>query len=204
MIAGFSVIAGGSANAAPITTNATADSYVSGAASTTNYGTSTALIANAKGPVYTHLKFVVTGSNGAKSATLEVYSTSSGTVQTQVFSEPATWPETGITYANQPAKGSSLGNLSTLATNSYSSRTVPINGDGSYAFVLATTALSARNMQSREAPNPPRLTFTPVVVGSSTASVSPSSTATATNTANRTVTMTNTVTSTVSQPPVTS
>src|SRR6195952_4456789 len=207
MIAGFSVIAGVSANAAPITTNATADSYVSGAASTTNYGTSTALIANAKGPVYTHLKFVVTGSNGAKSATLEVYSTSSGTVQTQVFSEPATWTETTITYANQPAKGTSLGSLTTLTANAYSTRAVPINGDGSYAFVLSTSASSARNMQSREAPNAPKLIFTPVVAGSSTTPTSAGSTVTVTNTVTNTVTqppVTTTALSTVTQPAVTS
>jgi hypothetical protein len=203
MVTGFSIIAGGSASAAPITTNATADSYVSGAASSINYGTSTTLIANSKGPVYTHLKFVVSGSNGAKSATLEVYSTSSGTLPTQVFSEPATWTETAITYANQPVKGTSLGNLSTLAVNAYSIRSVPINGDGSYAFVLTTTASSPRNMQSREAPNPPKLIFTPVVAGSSTAPTSSASTVTATSTPNQTVTVTNTVTNTVTAAPVT-
>ena len=203
MVTGFSIIAGGSASAAPVTTNATADSYVSGTASTMNYGTSTTLIANAKGPVYTHLKFVVSGSNGAKSATLEVYSTSSGTVQTQVFSEPATWTETAITYANQPAKGTALGGLSTLATNAYSTRMVPINGDGTYAFVLTTSSSSARNMQSREAANPPKLIFTPVVAGSSTTPTSSASTVTATSIPNQTVTVTNTVTNTVTAPPVT-
>ena len=213
MVTGFSVIAGGSASAATVTTNATADSYVSGAAKTTNYGTSTALVVNATGPIYTHLMFVVSGSNGATSATLEVYSTSSGTVQTQVFAEPTTWTETGITYANQPTKGTSLGNLSTLAANAYSTRVVPIKGDGTYAFVLTTTASSARNMQSREALNPPKLIFTPVTGGTSSAPTTPDSPVTATNTANPTVTVTKTVTnapvtstaiSTVTQAPVTS
>ena len=70
------------ASAATLTINAVADSYVSGASTGSNFGTSPTLIANATGPVYTHLMFTVTGSGGATSATLQVYSTSSGTVKT--------------------------------------------------------------------------------------------------------------------------
>ncbi len=69
--------------------NASADAYVSGASPGSNYGSSTTLVANATGPVYTHLQFQVSGSNGATSGTLQVYSTSSGTTLTKVYAEPA-------------------------------------------------------------------------------------------------------------------
>src|ERR1700712_5949738 len=72
-----------------------ADTYVSGASPGSNYGTSTLLAANATGPVFAHLQFQVSGSNGATSATFQVYSTSSGATQTKVYAEPATWTETG-------------------------------------------------------------------------------------------------------------
>ena len=137
--------------------NASADAYVSGASPGSNYGSSTTLVANATGPVYTHLQFQVSGSNGATSGTLQVYSTSSGTTLTKVYAEPATWTETGLTYSSQPTKGALLGTLSTLATNSYSTVTVPLTGDGTYAFVLTTTATSPRNMTSRETGTPPQL-----------------------------------------------
>ena len=54
-------------------------------------------------------------------------------------------------------EGRLLGTLSTLATNSYSTLTVPLTGDGTYAFVLTTTATSPRNMTSREMGTPPQL-----------------------------------------------
>src|ERR1700712_3991800 len=120
--------------------NASEDTSVSGAtppvpgpaAPSKGPGTALTLVANATGPVYTHLKFVVVGSNGATSGTLQVYSTSSGATQTKVYAEPATWTETGLTYGSQPAKGTSLGGLSTLVSGTYSTLTVPLTGDGTY------------------------------------------------------------------------
>src|SRR6478752_4328661 len=163
---------GAPASAATLTINAVADSYVSGASTGSNFGTSPTLIANATGPVYTHLMFTVTGSGGATSATLQVYSTSSGTVKTQVYAEPSTWTEAGITFANQPARGALLGSLSTLTANSYSTVTVPLTGDGTYAYVLTTGATAARNMTSRETTTPPQL-----VLSATTTTTPPTTTA---------------------------
>jgi uncharacterized membrane protein len=169
------------ASAATLTINAVADSYVSGTSTGSNFGTSPTLIANATGPVYTHLMFTVTGSGGATSATLRVYSTSSGTVRTQVYAEPSTWTETGITFANQPARGALLGSLSTLTANSYSTVTVPLTGDGTYAYVLTTGATAARNMTSRETTTPPQLVLSGTTTTSSTTSASPTTTTTTTS-----------------------
>src|SRR6478672_4009426 len=164
------------ASAATLTVNATADSYVSGTSPASNFGTSSALIANATGPVYTHLMFTVSGSGGATSATLQVYSTSSGTVKTQVYAEPSTWTEAGITYANQPAKGALVGALSTLTANTYSTVTVPLTGDGTYAYVLTTGATAARNMTSRETTTPPQLILSATTTTTTTTSASPTTT----------------------------
>src|SRR6478609_12163852 len=170
------------ASAATLTINATADSYVSGTSPGSNFGTSPTLIANATGPVYTHLMFTVTGSGGATSATLRVYSTSSGTVRTQVYAEPSTWTETGITFANQPAKGASLGSLSTLTANTYSTLSVPLTGDGTYAYVLTTGATAARNMTSRETTTPPQLILSPATTTTTTTATSSSTSASPTTT----------------------
>ena len=167
------------AAAAPTTFNATADAYVSHAASGSNYGGSSMLIANATGPVYAHLKFVVSGSNGAKSATLRVYSTSSGVIKTQVYAEPSNWTEGGITYSNQPARGALVGGLSTLKANNYSTLTVPLNGDGTYAYVLTSKATAARKMTSRETTTPPQL----ILSGTTATTTSPATTSTTATTA---------------------
>lgn len=187
-LAAASLVVGGSTQVAsasggsspdPNGVNASADAYVSGASPGTNYGTSNTLIANATGPVHTHLKFTVTGSQGATFATLQVYSTSSGTTKTQVFAEPSGWTETGITYANEPAKGAPLGGLSTLTAGNYSTLDVPISGDGTYSFLLTTTATANRNMTSRETATPPQLIIPPpsndpVVVAAGDIACSPS------------------------------
>ena len=152
-----------------MTITASADSYVSGVARSANYGSLSTLIANATGPMYTHLKFSVAGSNGATSATLRVYSTSSGVVRTQVYAEPNSWTETGITYSNQPTRGTSVGALSTLTAGSYSTLRLPLAGDGTYSYVLTTTATAARNMTSRESATPPQL----VVSGATTTPTAP-------------------------------
>jgi len=148
---GMTGVAPASAGSTPSSAgiNATADAYVSGASPSSNFGTMSTLIANASGPVFTHLQFSVTASDGMSSATLQVYSTVSGSTRTQVYSEPSTWTETGITYATQPTRGASLGSLSALTAGSYSTLTVPLHGDGTYSFVLATTATTARTMTSR-------------------------------------------------------
>src|ERR1700712_3761830 len=154
-----------------------ADTYVSGASPGSNFGTSTVLAANATGPVYTHLLFRVSGSNGATRAPLQVYSTSSGATQNPVYAEPATWSDTGLTYSSQPTRGALLGKLSTLVASSYSTLTVPLTGDGTYAFVLTTTATAARNMTSRETGTPPQLVLstTPPTTTTSTTTTTPRS-----------------------------
>jgi hypothetical protein len=192
---GFASASGGS-TPDPAGVNADADAYVSGASPSANNGTATTLVVNATGPVYTHLRFTLTGSNGATSATLQVYSTSSGTVRTAVFSEPSTWTETGITYANQPVKGTSLGSLSTLVAGSYSTLTVPLSGDGTYAYVLTTSATAARNMTSRETATPPQL----IVAGGSTPTTTTTTTATPTTTSTTTTPTPTTTTSTTTTP----
>ncbi len=114
-------------------------------------------MANARGPLHSHLQFVVRGSGGARTATLAVLSLSSGKTQTQVFEEASTWTESGLTHDNAPAPGSSLGRLSTLVAGCYSTLDVPIAGDGTCSFLLTTGATVARDMTSRETSTPPQL-----------------------------------------------
>ena len=215
-VVGFVVGGSGFANASggstpdPAGFNADADAYVTAASASSNFGTAKTLVVNATGPVYTHLQFTITGSNGATSGTLQVYSTSSGSVKTAVASEPTGWTETGITYANQPAKGSSVGSLSTLVAGSYSTLTVPLHGDGTYAYVLSTGATSARNMASRETATPPQLivagaTPPPTTTSTTTTTGTPTSTTTTTGTPTSTTTTTTdpptSTTTTTTDPP---
>jgi len=168
---GFSPASAGS-SPTPGGISPVADTYVSGASPGSNFGSSATLAANATGPVYTHLQFVVSGSGGATSATLQVYSDSSGATQTKVYAESGGWSESGLTFNNQPGRGDLLGSLSTLVAGSYSTLTVPLSGDGTYAYVLTTGATADRKMTSKETDTPPQL----VVPTTPTTTVSTTST----------------------------
>ncbi|MCQ6270216.1 DNRLRE domain-containing protein [Pseudarthrobacter sp. R1] len=105
-----------------VTLTATADSYVSAGAVTVNNGTSTMLGVDNSPVEATYLKFNLSGYAGrtVQSAVLQLRSAGSGSTGTQNVKLVAndSWTETGITYNNKPALGTSiLGTLGPTTTN---------------------------------------------------------------------------------------
>jgi hypothetical protein len=117
--------AGGGTTTETITLTATADSYVSGGATGTNFGTSTTMRVDNSPVEATYLKFDLSPYAGRTlvSARLQLRSGGNGSTGTQNVKLVASdsWTEGGITYTNRPALGTSIGSLGQTATNtSYS------------------------------------------------------------------------------------
>ncbi|WP_236782970.1 CBM96 family carbohydrate-binding protein [Arthrobacter sp. QXT-31] len=113
--------AAGGGTAETVTLTATADSYVSSGATGTNNGTSTLLGVDNSPVEVTYLKFDLSAYAGRtlESATLQLRSAGSGSTGTQNVKlvTTDTWTETGITYTNRPALGTSIGRLGPTTTN---------------------------------------------------------------------------------------
>ncbi|WP_146617518.1 CBM96 family carbohydrate-binding protein, partial [Arthrobacter globiformis] len=115
-------VGGGGTTPQTVTLTATADSYVTSASPTTNFGTSTLLGVDNSPVEATYLKFDLTPYAGRtlQSATLQLRSAGSGSTGTQNVRVVAndTWSETGITNGNKPALGTaSIGTLGPTTTN---------------------------------------------------------------------------------------
>jgi RHS repeat-associated protein len=108
-----------------------------------------------------------------------------------------TWTETGITYSNAPALGSSLGSSGTFSANAWTTVDVTayISGNGVYNLAFSTTSSTNVSYSSREGANAPQLviqtssgptnmpTFTPTSGPTPTRTNTPGPTATNTPTA---------------------
>jgi hypothetical protein len=113
--------AGGGGTPETVTLTATADSYVAGTSTATNYGSST-LLGVDKSPIeITYLKFDLSAYAGRtlESATLQLRSAGSGSKGTQNVKLVAddSWTEGGITYINRPALGASVATLGPTTAN---------------------------------------------------------------------------------------
>ena len=96
---------------ASFTFTPTADSYVSSAARTTNYGSATPLKFGASPSQHAYLLFNVTGTGSITNATLRIWATAAGT-GASVHSTSDAWTETGLTYNNAPAYSATLSTVS--------------------------------------------------------------------------------------------
>src|ERR1700730_5430224 len=92
---------------ATLTFTSTADSYVSSAAKTTNYGSATTMLFGATPSQHAYLMFNVTGTGSITNATLRVWATAAGT-GASVHSTTTGWTESGLIYTNAPAYGATL------------------------------------------------------------------------------------------------
>ncbi|MHA7263040.1 phytase [Arthrobacter sp. TMN-37] len=112
---------GGGGTPGTVTLTATADSYVESGTTGTNYGTSALLGVDASPVEVSYLKFDLSAFAGRtlESATLQLRSAGSGSTGTQNVKLVASdsWTETGITYSNRPALGTSIGTLGPTAVN---------------------------------------------------------------------------------------
>src|SRR5215213_8074873 len=149
-------------NTATYTFAPVADAYVAGDFTTTNFGNSAFLKADASPSFSSYLRFNVAELSGTiTKATLRLYTTSSsatGFELKQVTDQ--TWEEGQITFANAPAPGSTIGSSGNFATGTWTSMNVTplITGNGVYDLALTTTSTATLNFSSRDAiSNQPQL-----------------------------------------------
>jgi glucose/arabinose dehydrogenase len=151
----------------------TADGRVEEGSPSTNFGTSTKLRADGgvDPDVESFLRFSVAGLSGSvQSARLRLFvpgTTDSGTVDgPAVYKTNTSWSETGITWANRPARTSGAtddkGAISAGTWVEYNV-TPLVAGNGTVSFVLATSSNDGINFDSREVSDPlhrPKLVVT--------------------------------------------
>ncbi|MEA2596830.1 MAG: hypothetical protein QOF01_3299 [Thermomicrobiales bacterium] len=145
-----------------------ADALVRQADPSSNFGTLTTLEVDggSDSDVESYLRFDVTGVTGPIArAELWVYVTDGSVDGPAVYSAPNTWTETGITWANRPARSTAAAdNKGSLSSNRWAvyNVTALVTANGGYTFALATTSADQIVASSREASqNQPKLIVTP-------------------------------------------
>jgi parallel beta-helix repeat protein len=157
-----------------------ADSYVSDAAPTTNYGTASQIRVDGSPVVNGYLRFEVQGVSGSvTSATLRIFANSNHSSGFGVRAvADNSWTETGIDFTNAPVFSDTVtatsGQLS--AGNWYNlDVTSLVSGNGFHSFALTSSSGTAISLASRESANDPQLiVFTGGATPPPTPSPSPS------------------------------
>lgn len=155
----FTTAPAGGGTSESVTLTATADSYVSSGAIGTNFGTSTLLGVDNSPVEVTYLKFNLSAYAGRtlESATLQLRSAGSGSTGRQNIKLVTndTWTETGITFNNRPALGTSIGAFGPTTTNT--NYTVPLTISGltgelgqQLSLGLDTTSTDGLDLNSKE------------------------------------------------------
>ncbi|WP_459313237.1 CBM96 family carbohydrate-binding protein [Arthrobacter sp. MDT2-2] len=156
----FTTAPAGGTTSETVTLTATADTYASSGATTTNYGTSTLLGVDNSPVEVTYLKFDLSGYPGKtiESATLQLASAGSGSTGTQNVKLVAddSWTEAGITYSLRPALGTSIGTLGPTTANTSYSVPLTVTGLGGelgqqLSLGLDSTSSDGLDLNSREA-----------------------------------------------------
>ncbi len=135
-----------------------ADTYVSSADRDTNFGTKYVLAAQAESSstpeMVSYIKFDVSGLQSPPAGVqLQLYSYAASATGLQVWTSNDSWTETGLTYSNAPSRSTSMvGAIPSISTNAWASLDVSniVNGNGTYVFVVTTTATAKKQMASRE------------------------------------------------------
>ncbi|MHA6758187.1 CBM96 family carbohydrate-binding protein [Streptacidiphilus sp. PAMC 29251] len=154
-------------SAASLTTVvASADATVTSDTPDTNDGTDTALTVRAtadpKPEADVYIKFTVTGLTAPPAgASLQIYSNAVSGSGVQLWTAGSSWTETGITYDNAPARGSTMvADMPNLTASTWATADVStvVTGNGTYTFVLTTASTVSKKFASREvAATPPKL-----------------------------------------------
>ena len=135
----------------PTTFTSTADSYVSSAAKTTNYGSATTMLFGATPSQHAYLMFNVTGAGSITNATLRIWATAAGT-GASVHSTTTAWTESGLIYNNAPAYGATLSTVSNFAAGTWLTYNVTslVTANGLVAFMYTSASSTPLSIASRE------------------------------------------------------
>jgi calcineurin-like phosphoesterase family protein len=187
---------------------AEADTQVSEANPSTNYGNATYLqVDGAADPdVESFIRFMVMGVSGAiQDAKLRVYDSTNATNNgPAVYATGIAWSESALTWKSRPARTSGeLDNKGSIPTNTWVEYDVTsqVKGNGTFSFVLVADSNDAATFSSRQGSQPPQLVLAIAGVQTQTPTTEASSTATATTIPTATETATSTGTGTPTNTP---
>jgi PKD repeat protein len=130
-----------------------ADTFADTSTPTVNTGTQLTIRVDASPVVHTYLKFDLTGLSGTVTkATLRIYGKSTSSSGYLVGSTATTWTETGLTAANAPPIGASVGGSGPIPTGTWTSVDVSslVTTGGPVAFGLSGISTTSVSMASRE------------------------------------------------------
>jgi parallel beta-helix repeat protein len=158
------------ASAAAVSVAASADSYVSSAAPTTNYGTRQYVLVDGSPEQVAYLRFdIPAGTDMSAGVQLRIFAESSHSTGVTVHRvDDTSWTETGIAYANRPAVGTASVRTGRLTASTWAVIDVaPLIGTstGPVSLALQPTSTTAEKITSREGVNKPEL-----IIGSTAAS----------------------------------
>jgi Phosphoesterase family len=137
-----------------LTVTPQADSYVSAAAPTANYGSATTLTVGSSPVYHSYLLFSIAGLTGTvTSAELILHANTAGSGVALHQAQSTTWSESTITSGNAPTFGAVLnrdgqfnaGTWVTLAASPV------VTGNGAYTMVLTSASAAPISLSSREA-----------------------------------------------------
>jgi hypothetical protein len=148
-----------------ISSVAVEDAYTDARTPAANFGTGTALFADTSPAQRSYLKFTVTGIAGTvRRAVVRLWVTDSAPNAPQLATTAGTWTEAGLTWNNQPAPGTVVGDLGSVSKNTFIEYpvTAVVTSDGTYSFVLVPQSSNGLGVASREAAsvNRPQLVVT--------------------------------------------
>ena len=153
------------AGAATLTLAPEADATVAKASPALNQGQTTSLGVDNSPVLESYLRFSVTGlTQAVTAAAVRLFVTNGSSKGPALFSTTNVWTETGITWANKPARtGPAVAGAGKLAAGAYVEFDVTklVTGNGTYSFDLAGTSTDGAAFASREASaNRPQLLVT--------------------------------------------
>ena len=142
----------------------TADTYVQGDMTSTNYGLNAALKADASPVTEAYLRFNLQGLAGSvvSSAALRLYTNSASSIGFSVHALTGSWDELTTTYSSRPTAGSQAGTSNGYAKNAWvQAGVLPlVTGDGQLNLAVKTTSNTSLSYSSRGAAAPPNSSST--------------------------------------------
>jgi len=138
-----------------VTITAGGDTYVNSSSPTSNYGTSTALRADASPELRSYVKFDVQGVAGPVTrATLRIFANSALPAGIEIHGVTDTaWDERAITFSNAPAYSATVtGTSGAIATGTWLSIDITslVQGNGVISIAITTPSSTQINLASRE------------------------------------------------------
>ncbi|RJS47357.1 DUF7594 domain-containing protein [Nocardioides cavernaquae] len=156
-----------SATAAVVTLAPAADTYVSEASPTTNFGTAPTVTVDRTPKARSFTKFTVSGmTEPVSTATMRLHVASNGgskNAGTLQLTSNTSWSETALTWNNQPAiDGTTIASLGKVAAGTWIEVdvTAAVTGNGTYSFAGVSTNADDALFDSRESSFAPQLVIT--------------------------------------------